>query len=108
MTRLLRCLLLAFPLGLAWTVSHAQAPTPLQVKAGCAACHFADRKLIGPSYKDIAIKYRARADAMPYLMQRVRKGGPGNWGQVPMAPTDAKQLSDADLKTILAQILKTP
>jgi cytochrome c len=108
MTTLLRCLLLAVPLALAWTVSPAQAPTPLQVKAGCAACHFADRKLVGPAYKEIATKYRGRADAVPYLMQRVRKGGPGNWGQVPMVPTDVKQLSDADLKTILGQILKTP
>jgi cytochrome c len=108
MRSLVHHLLLLAPLCVVWTTAHAQAASPLQVKAGCAACHMADRKLVGPSYKDIATKYRGRADAMPYLMQRVRKGGPGNWGSIPMVATDAKKLSDADLKTVLDGILKTP
>jgi cytochrome c len=90
------------------TAGHAQALSLLQAKAGCTACHMADRKLVGPSYKDIAAKYRGRSDALAYLTQRVRKGGPGNWGQVPMVATDVKKLSDADLKAVLDGILKTP
>jgi cytochrome c len=67
-----------------------------------------DRKLVGPSYKEIAAKYKTRADAIPYLSQRVRKGGPGNWGAIPMAANDVSKLSDADLKAVLTWILKTP
>jgi cytochrome c len=80
----------------------------LHNKSGCVACHFVDKKLVGPPYKEIAAKYKGRADAIPYLTQRVRKGGPGNWGVIPMVPTDAKQLSDADLKALLTWILATP
>jgi cytochrome c len=67
-----------------------------------------DKKLVGPSYKDIAAKYKGRADALSYLAQRVRKGGPGNWGTVPMAANDVKKISDAELKTLLTWILATP
>jgi cytochrome c len=86
----------------------ALASMALHTKSGCAACHIVDKKLVGPSYKEIAAKYKGRADAIPYLTQRVRKGGPGNWGVIPMAPTDAKQLKDADLKELLTWILATP
>jgi cytochrome c len=107
-----RCLWPAIPLcatlALALAMPGALASPQLQAKAGCAACHMADRKLVGPAYKDIAAKYRGRADAVPYLMQRVRKGGPGNWGQVPMAATDASKLSDAELKALINWVLKTP
>lgn len=88
--------------------SAAMASQQLHVKSGCVACHFVDKKLIGPSYKDIAAKYKGRADAVPYLSQRVRKGGPGNWGVIAMAPNDVKKLNDADLKALLNWILATP
>ena len=81
---------------------------PARVQApGCVACHIVDKKLVGPSYKDIAAKYKGRADAVSYLSQRVRKGGPGNWGNIPMAPTDASRLSDADLKALVTWVLAT-
>lgn len=86
----------------------AAASVALHNKSGCVACHFVDKKLVGPSYKEIAAKYKGRADAIPYLTQRVRKGGPGSWGVIPMAPTNAKQLPDADLKALLVWILATP
>lgn len=86
----------------------AQASQQLHVKNGCVGCHFVDKKLVGPAYKEIAAKYKGRADAVPYLSQRVRKGGPGNWGVIPMAPNDVKKLSDADLKALLIWILATP
>jgi cytochrome c len=86
----------------------AIASQQLHVKSGCVACHFVDKKLVGPAYKEIAAKYKGRADAIPYLTQRVRKGGPGNWGVIPMAPNDVKKLNDADLKALLTWILATP
>ena len=94
------CSLLAAP--------TVRASSQLHLKGGCVACHTADKKLVGPAYKDIAAKYKGRADAVPYPSQRVRKGGPGNWGSTPMAPTDVKKLSDAELKTLVTWILATP
>ena len=86
----------------------ALASPQIALKAGCVGCHMADRKLVGPSYKEIAVKYKGRADAVPFLSQRVRKGGPGNWGAIPMAANDVSKLSDAELKAVLEWILKTP
>jgi cytochrome c len=108
MSSLARCLLLAAPLCMTLLASEARASPQLATKAGCIACHMVDRKLVGPSFKDIAAKYRGRADAVPYLTQRVRKGGPGNWGKVPMAANDVSKISDADLKALLGWVLKTP
>ena len=50
----------------------------------CLACHAVDKKLVGPSYLDIAKKYTAKDEAM--LVEKVLKGGKGNWGQIPMPP----------------------
>ena len=91
--------------GIATAGLAAADPAQLAVKSGCMACHFADKKLVGPAFKEIAAKYKGRADAVPYLTQRVRKGGPGNWGVIPMVPNDVSKLSEADLKTLLTWIL---
>jgi cytochrome c len=85
----------------------ALASMQLHYKSGCVACHMVDRKLVGPAYKDIAAKYRGRPDAIAYLSQRVRKGGPGNWGNVPMAANDVKKLNDKELQELLTWILAT-
>ena len=98
----------AFALCSLFIAPLAMASAQLATQAGCSACHLPDRKLVGPGFKEIAAKYKGRADAIPYLMSRVRKGGPGNWGQIPMVATDAKKLPDPDLKKLLEWILKTP
>jgi cytochrome c len=98
----------ALTLTAAFAAPSAMASQQLHIKSGCVACHMVDKKLVGPSYKDIAVKYKGRADALPYLSKRVRQGGPGNWGSVPMAPNDVKKLNDAELKTLLTWILATP
>lgn len=85
----------------------ASASQQIAVKAGCVACHTVDRRLVGPSYKEIAVRYKNRPDAVVYLSQRVRKGGPGNWGAIPMAPNDVSKLSDAELKSVMGWILAT-
>ena len=106
--RALPVLALAVTLGGGFAMSTALASTQLHVKSGCVACHTVDKKLVGPAYKDIAQKYKGRADAVAYLSQRVRKGGPGNWGSTPMAANDVKKLNDAELKALVTWILATP
>ena len=92
------CLLVALP---------AAASEQIAVKAGCAVCHAADKKLIGPSWHDVALKYKGKADALAKLSQQVRKGSKDVWGPVPMPPSDAQKISDADLKAVLSWALKT-
>lgn len=81
----------------------AQASEELAKKAGCTACHAMDKKIIGPSYKDVAAKYKGNAKAEEMLAEKVKKGGSGVWGAVPMPPHPA--LSDADNKAIIKWIL---
>ena len=54
-------------------------------KAGCLACHTKDKKVVGPAYKDVAAKYKGQ-DVTAKLMEKVRKGGSGVYGPVPMPP----------------------
>lgn len=75
-------------------------------KAGCMACHAKDKKVLGPSFKDIAAKYKGQ-DVSAQLMDKVRKGGKGVWGPIPMSPNSEQKISDADLKEAIALILKT-
>jgi len=88
------------------SVSAAAAgPEDAMVKAGCTACHNKDKKIVGPSYKQIAAKYKGQ-DSMVKLMEKVRKGGSGVYGPVPMAPNPVDKISDADLKAAIEFILK--
>jgi len=82
---------------------HADAGEDLIKKNGCTACHAVDKKLVGPAYVDVAAKYKGDAGAATKLFDKVKKGGSGVWGQVPMPPNP--QVSDADLKTIIAYVL---
>ena len=59
-----------------------------------------DKKVIGPAYKDVAAKYRGDAKAAAMLQEKVKKGGSGVWGPVPMPPNS--QVSDADIKKLVA------
>ena len=72
----------------------------------CGSCHALDTKKMGPSFKDIAAKYKGQ-DVVAKLMEKARKGGSGVWGPVPMAPNPPDKISDADLKAAIEQILKT-
>ena len=75
-------------------------------KAGCMACHTKDKKLVGPAFKEIAAKYKGQ-DVVATLMQKVRTGGKGVFGPVPMAPNSPEKISDADLKAAIELILKS-
>jgi cytochrome c len=65
----------------------------------CMACHAMDRKIVGPSYKDVAAKYTGQKDAVDKMAEKIIKGGAGVWGAVPMpanprvSPAEAKQLA---------------
>lgn len=76
-------------------------------KAGCMACHSKDKKLVGPSFKDIAAKYKGHPEVEATLMAKVRKGGSGVFGPIPMAPNPPEKISDQDLKDAVALILKS-
>jgi cytochrome c len=94
-------------LALALASAGAWADTEeAMTKAGCMACHAKDKKIIGPSFKDIAAKYKGQ-DATAKLMEKVRKGGAGTFCPVPMAPNPADKISDPDLKAAVELILKS-
>jgi len=83
----------------------AQANEALAKKNACMACHAIDKKLVGPSFKDIAAKYRGDKNAEAMLADKVKKGGSGVWGQVPMPPNAA--VPEADIKTLVKWVLST-
>ena len=74
-------------------------------KSGCATCHFVDKKLIGPMYKDVALKRKADAGAAALLQKAVREGSKGVYGPIPMPPNPPDKISDADVKDIVEWIL---
>ncbi|OLE20300.1 MAG: hypothetical protein AUG50_01020 [Betaproteobacteria bacterium 13_1_20CM_3_63_8] len=81
----------------------ARAQEELAKKHGCLACHTTDKKLVGPSYKEVAAKYRDDKSAEAKLFDKVKKGGQGVWGQVPMPPNAA--VPDGDIKALVKWIL---
>jgi cytochrome c len=76
----------------------------LFTKNKCISCHKPDSKTVGPSLKDIAAKYAGNKDAQAMLEKKVRAGGGGAWGTIPMPKTPASA-SDADIKTMVAWVL---
>jgi cytochrome c len=84
----------------------AYANDAIAQKAGCLACHTKDKKLVGPAYKDVAAKYKGQ-DVVAKLADKVRKGGVGVWGPIPMPPNPVEKINDADLKTVVEWVLKS-
>lgn len=108
MNRTVSRLALAAGLVFGAAATHAATPAELATKAGCAVCHQPTAKGLGPSYQEIAKKYKGQAGAPATMAERVRKGSVGVFGKVPMTPTPPARISDADLKTVIDWILKTP
>ena len=81
----------------------AAADQALATAKNCMACHAMERKLVGPSYKDVAKKYAGQKDAAAMLATKIIKGGSGAWGAVPM-PANS-QVSDAEAKKLAAWVL---
>lgn len=84
----------ALPPAAPSATAHALA---LIKKHSCTACHGMEQKLVGPGFKQVATKYAGRADAEAYLAGKIKAGGQGVWGPIPMP---AQALSDADLKAL--------
>ncbi len=79
------------------------ADLKLATDKNCMACHAVDKKLVGPSYKDVAAKYAGQKDAADKLASKILKGGSGVWGAIPM-PANA-QVNAAEAKTLAAWVL---
>ncbi len=75
---------------------------PLAKANNCTACHAIDKKMVGPAWADVAKKYKGDKGAEAKLVEKVKKGGAGVWGAVPMPPQAAK---DADVKELVKFIL---
>jgi cytochrome c len=82
----------------------AQDQMALATKSACTACHAVDKKVVGPAFKEVAAKYRSDKGAEAKLVEKVKKGGSGVWGQVPMPP-NSPQVKDDDIKTLVHWIL---
>ena len=88
----------------ALAIGQAQADEKLATASGCMACHKIDTKIVGPSFKEIAAKYKGDAGAEAALIDKVKKGGSGTWGAVPM-PANSPRVSDSDIKNLVDWIL---
>ena len=93
----------ALLVGAALWAMQAQASEALARKSDCLGCHAVATKLGGPAYKDVAAKYAGQADAQAMLVQSIRNGSVGKWGDLPM-PAHPK-LSEADAKKLAAWVL---
>ena len=98
---------IAIALALAGIAAAASLPAAaseaLAKKHNCLACHQTDKKVVGPSYKEVAAKYAGDKSAQAKLVDKVKKGGSGVWGQIPMPPNAA--VPDADVQALVRWIL---
>jgi cytochrome c len=81
----------------------AATPEQMLTKYGCVACHAVDHKVVGPALQDVGKKYQGQANAKAHLTEKVRDGGSGVWGDIPMTPNP--QVPDADLQTLVNWVL---
>jgi cytochrome c len=87
-------------------MAPAQASEALAKKYACVACHVVKGpKTVGPAYAEVAKKYAGQKDAAAKLFDKVKKGGSGVWGQVPMPPNSS--VPDADLRALVKWVLST-
>ena len=84
-------------------LSPALADQTLATSKNCMACHAVDKKLVGPSYKDVAAKYASDKTAVDKLATKIQKGGAGVWGPIPM-PANT-QVNDAEARKLAAWVL---
>jgi cytochrome c len=83
----------------------AFADLALASAKNCMSCHAVDRKVLGPSFKDVAAKYKDNKGAVDLLAAKIMKGGSGVWGPVPMPANN--QVNDAEAKKLAAWVLST-
>jgi cytochrome c len=81
----------------------ATANEELAKKNACTACHAIDKKVVGPAFKEVAAKYRNDKGAEADLIKKVKAGGKGVWGDIPMPPN--AHVKDEDIKTLVVWVL---
>ena len=86
------------------TVSQADG-LALAKKNNCLACHAIDHKVVGPAWKDVAVKYKGDAAAEAKLIAKVSKGGAGVWGSMPMPANDAAGKKQDEIKKLVQFVL---
>jgi cytochrome c len=78
------------------------------MKNGCLACHKIEGKLVGPAWSDVSKRYKGDQGAKKFLVEKVKKGGKGNWtavtGGVPMPP-NSPRVPDADIEKLVTFLL---
>jgi S-disulfanyl-L-cysteine oxidoreductase SoxD len=79
------------------------APAELAKRKACLACHGTDKRIVGPSFKEVAARYKGRADIEEKLVEKLRKGGGGVWGPIPMPPNP--DLAEGDARTLIRWVL---
>lgn len=102
----------ALILASAWLISMQTAQAAVDMAKGdalakasnCMACHAIDRKLVGPAYQEVAKKYKGDKEAEAKLIKKVKGGGSGVWGAIPM-PANGPKVSDANIKTLVEWVL---
>lgn len=80
----------------ATAAAAASHPTDLLARHACTSCHGLTSRIVGPGFNEIATRYQGRADAQVYLSKRIKEGGQGVWGAIPMPPQGGLKESDAD------------
>ena len=104
----MKALIAVVALASAVIAAPAMADLELAKKSGCLACHSVETKIVGPAWKDVAVKYKGDADARTTLVTKVKTGGKGNWtavtGGVPMPPYSPR-VADADIEKLVDFIL---
>jgi len=98
-------LLMTFAMPALVVAMPAIASEELARKYACMSCHTVEKKLVGPSYKEVAAKYRSDKTAEAKLVDKIKKGGAGVWGQVPMPPNPS--VPDADVRALVKWVLAT-
>lgn len=99
----MKAILVAAAAVAALASNAALANEQLAKEKNCLACHAVDQKLVGPSYKDVAAKYKGDKSAEGKLVTKVLKGGSGAWGQIPMPANP--QVNEAEAKKLVQWIL---
>ncbi|MCK6395821.1 c-type cytochrome [Zoogloea sp.] len=84
-------------------LSENAAASKLAQDSGCMACHGVAGKIVGPGYNEVLAKYRGQADAEARLAAKVKAGGQGVWGAIPMPPQT--QLKDEDIRSLVKWIM---
>jgi len=101
--KVVACLPFVFASAAVQAEPDPEAVQDILSKNSCLACHAVDKKVVGPSYQDVADKYKDEDDAAETLAKHIREGSSGVWGQVPMPPNPG--VSDDDLEKIVEWVL---